>query len=197
MAFKQPFTTGSESITTFDFTERITGLGVQKYYLYQSKDVSTISYSLTETILQSQVATLDLAGVSPSTVSFDFDTPIFQIAQTTSGSARFTFDWAFTEGQAGQNAQGKIYIRHWDGTTETDLGSAQTKQGLGSSGDTESMVIPLTKKHFAVGDILRVTVEVTYTGTAGAPNGAFVVGTNPEATDGDLTTLYMPWETID
>lgn len=58
----------------------------------------------------------------------------------------------------------KIIIKHYDGSTETSLGSAQgvTHSLIGDNNGyyRDNILISLTEKRFARGDILRVTVEL-------------------------------------
>lgn len=77
-----------------------------------------------------------------------------------------------TGGGPDPTTQGQAYhivkIRHYDGTTETDLGSGKTEtfditEGALDDFSTESsrqtLILDLTRQLFKPGDILRVTVE--------------------------------------
>lgn len=88
-----------------------------------------------------------------------------------------------------------IKIIHYDGTTETTL---VTVQGLehtrtGGNGDTtDTLTGTITSKHFKIGDILRVTVELWAKESADhANNKCFLYY------DGTTTYVQIPYSRLD
>lgn len=50
-------------------------------------------------------------------------------------------------------------VVHYDGTTETTMGTAQSTTEATSATFTETIQMTLTNKHFKIGDTLRITLE--------------------------------------
>jgi len=167
----------------YNFEDIAAGFGEITYYLFSWDDDGTIKYGLTKDIIDSA----DPAEKRSSAGDLDFDSPTFRLPKILQGTATFTFMGANQDqGGGGNPFKPIIKVMHWDGTTETQIGSDINGGGLGASGTavkkwTLRANLPRTK--FRKGDLLRINVSwVTVT-----PDEA-ELGFSPTDQDGDFLT---------
>lgn len=148
----------------YNATDVITGRSFQTLYLGATTVTTpTIGYHLTGYTWD---ATPPNTAYTPSGdgVTFrkdgdtDFDITVNKHISI-EGTAIMNFSWQLT---TTGNSQTYIIVkmRKYDGTTETDLGSATTVTQVNNGNVRESLPISIAKTHFKVGDIMRVTVEL-------------------------------------
>ena len=95
----------------------------------------------------------------------------------------------------------KIWVRHWDGTTETPLADVTTSEVTAPSGSTNSLVMcvemDVARTHFAAGETLRITVKTQnqsgtgYMGWGHDPKDRNDPGGNKVIEDGDTTQMAV------
>ena len=160
------FNTVGGSVVTFTWTEFASNTG---YQVFNLADAAGSLYFLT-----TQTPYSDL-GYSTGVIDTDFDI-LIQKAITTRGDAIITVPLMHHNNTGGaKNIQTKttVTVRHWDGTTETGLGTddnTETSPAMAAAGTEEfiqTFKITLTEKHFAEGETLRVTIATDNTGTTG------------------------------
>jgi hypothetical protein len=161
------FSTTSPVLATFSFQDIRAGEGLVAYYPATTQVDATTGYILTSdssTYSNDETVAVTLTNEASyiKALDLDFDTSIFQLTQTFEGTCNITFSHSITGGNQG-NTYLIFKIRKWDGTTETEIAEVQTENINSSLGDKEitgltKVTIPRT--NFAVGETLRLTMEV-------------------------------------
>ena len=161
---------GERDLVSYDYIDVAEGTGIIVFYGYNSVSGATTTYGLTtESIYSNDLqtnGTSTTAGFSLC-LDLDFDLSKFNSPRNMLGTAIATLGIGGTgaASQAGE-VYGKVKLRHWDGTTETEIASAQTETFAVATGDGSAedyCNIPLVIDelvHFKKGEILRATVEV-------------------------------------
>ncbi len=216
MVLQQKYQTQPSAIASFDSTDLAEGTGIVIYN--GAKDQS--GYILTRNQVYSDnvndgtdqqgITTISALTTSNSFVQMldlDFDL-VFNVPRIINGKfyANLPLGSIATEQREWYAI---VTIKHYDGTTETVIGTVQSATNLnggGSTGSEMSLVsVDLTKKQFKATDILRITVEV-WGKVSGAVNLYVGLGHDPKnrndpnttfktIEDGDDTTLlfYVPF----
>ena len=195
------FTTASQQLVNFNFTDVIQGTGFIVYNLFNTNEEGTVNYGLTTRTIRpdekdGQITIATTGGNTPlqKDLDLDFDL-VFNIPQTIKGKWFFTGLAAGAHSGIGTHTTFYIIkIRKWDGTTETEIDSAQSQTySVGTSGVLEEdMAVQgdiTSSVHFNKGDTLRVTVETWSDSTNGT--GAYGILHNPPDTD-----ISEAWEGI-
>jgi hypothetical protein len=177
----------SGSIATYSYTDIAEGTGVVQFNLSTHQEEAVVGYFMTtNTIgandLSSSVATT--AGGFTKDGDFDFDV-VFNNFQKIKGKAYAEFEWGQNHNNtgAGQTSYIILRIRKYDGSTETEIASAQSESiSVGvlasmSQRSTLLMNIP-SRVSFSKGDILRLTVEVWTNDNTGL--GTVIVAHDPK-----------------
>ncbi len=161
------------AIATYDYVDISELTGVTIYLGINEEDSSAKGYFLSRTDMYSD-SLLTQTDASPGSTSdvlaldIDFDLK-FNAPQRIKGTFRANIPviWGDeTNGNEGGTIYVKYIVRHWDGSTETDLGTVTSKtSGTAVSMDTEQIMfnveVPVTTtKQFEAGDTLRLTVQV-------------------------------------
>lgn len=189
------FTTASQVLLNYNYTDIASGTGYITYFLLSSYNTST-SHMLDNNINYSQ----DIEFTSSTTTSTtfvkvsdtDFDLTEFKISQTIGGIASANMTIGIP---ASPQVEGYVIVkvRKWDGSTETDIASGQskTKASIGGTGGNllENIDVTIPKTLFSIGDVLRITIE----GWARSPDGINLAkvtyGIDPKNRDG---TVIIP-----
>lgn len=130
----------------------------KQYKLIRSDQSSGFTGSTSESSASIDVTTLTKVH------DLDFDLSIFQLPQTLKGDAIF-------RGRAGHSGLNTgnmqifliVQLRKWDGSTETDIVSEQTRTTTSTSASATNdfeVVITIPQTSFKRGETLRMTVEV-------------------------------------
>lgn len=169
----KPFTTASPINANFSYTDIAEGTGVVVFLGYASTDSSATTYSLSDKAVYSEplYTGATVTNVAPPTLQVepDFDVT-FNQAKRMKGKVKITATLGM--GSETVNAQCEGYIvaklRKWDGTTETEIGSA-TGATFSSDLPVDTYIVwktfnfeidVTTIVNFASGDTLRITLEL-------------------------------------
>lgn len=193
MVIKQPFTTVSQAIVSYDFTDLSNGSGVEFFYLYNTNDSVGFDYWLvSETSFKSDTAQTTVAAVGGGMTlagNFDFDFN-FEIPRDVIGLIHVNFSHVMVGNINGNHTSFIICkLFHFDGTTETQIGASvqsptRTSGGAGSWVSFQTALrinAGTTPIHFAASDTLRLTVEIWDDLSTG--NGTVGIGTDPAGRD--------------
>jgi hypothetical protein len=183
-------------IATFDFTDVASGTGYEVYYpMVYEDDINVLSPN----VLFSQVVTQEALNVTSTTetVQLDVDYDIlFNLPRVIKGKLLANIPMG-VEANSGDtyNWWVHVYVRKWDGTTETAIADTQGKRFLGQVLTTSTfkhfmnaIEVDCPQTNFAKGESLRVTITMTGYSTAGDFNVFF--GNDPldrDTIDGEDT----------
>lgn len=159
-------TPSAQAMATFPSTEIAEGTGIVSFFGADTEDNGTTTHFLTNNVIHS-----DQVGTSGTeTLDIDFDSAKFNFPKRMKGTFRAVVPlvWGLEASAAGGFIDCKVLVRHFDGSTETEIAS-NTKSRVGAVAATNDTVqdvfvieIPITTaKHFKKGEQLRVTVQVT------------------------------------
>lgn len=188
-------------IASYDWTDIAEGTGIVELYGATGELTGGEFYYLSENTEFSKTGatsgTISSSQNWEKGVDVDFDLPEFQFSKTLKGKGRCFAQWGYGSGSSvSGNSYVIIKVRKWDGTTETDLVSAQTQteaRGDVSGIDyfTGILEFDIPKTHFKRGDVLRLTVEVWGQNTESASNTVRILHNpkNAEVT-GNNTAQY-------
>jgi len=165
MVLPEPFSTASPVLANYDYFDIAEGTGVVIFYGAEHEEGGVKGYFLSNIPTYSNSV---MVRTNPTSTSYtklkdnDFDVT-FNTPKNINGKLRV----ALTLGSLITTATGYSYVivkaRHWDGTTETELGSGTTKT-LTASGAVDSVPtnteIDIDDVHFAAGETLRITIEL-------------------------------------
>jgi len=130
-------------------------------------------------------------------IDVDFDLTAFNAPQSIRGTAFFNFFMRVYWGGGGvTGAYAIVKVRKWDGTTETEIASAQTDTSAATSVTSQynfvCLPISITKTSFKPGEQLRVTIE----GWLKCANaGILKIGTDPMNRDGAVNYIVPSTDT--
>jgi len=182
-------------IASYDYLDIADGIGYVKYFACKDQ----AEYFLTRQTIPSDI--IELTGAvdgneTPAKLTLNFDVEM-KAPRTLKGRAYAAIPAIAQGGSTGagltHNVYYKVYFKHYDGSTETTLGSgtSATKTITGSSGQTlnhdEYLVVgaDCTQTDFAIGDKIRITLEI-YAWQSSATYGSYYVGIDPLG----RTTVY-------
>ena len=195
----QEFPTPSEAaIASFSFTDIAEGTGIVVFQGANSKEVTTSSYYLAQNILYSNngFTAGNTAGTSfVKVLDLDFDI-VFNMPQRIKGNVRanITFGAGLTNtAESGADVKAIMKVVHYDGTTETIIGTANSPAATGSNMggqvgeiDYETFnikAVVATSQHFKKGETLRIILEL--------------YGKRTGANEGTVRFLHDPKDRID
>jgi len=173
----QKYLNKPSALASFSYSDIAEGTGIQLFYFAQDAAGAHI-------LTQNQVtSTTKIEGGTNADFDDDYDLSAFNMPQTIRGKAMFSFH--FVVGAAAHGVLNSVYLRKWDGTTETEIVAASGSTFVHSGGaasyptDLVTMDVPLT--HFKKGEQIRVSVLLTVTA-----DDWIYYGTDPTA-EPDLT----------
>lgn len=175
------------SIASYNYTDIAEGTGVIEFYGATGElDSGAFYYLTTNQDYTKETTTSGDADYSLTTytkaVDVDFDLAEFNLPKDIGGTARSFI--SFWIGNGSTSLAGSVYvvvkIRKWDGTTETEIASAQGQTEAQPDVVTKNyhfsnIEIDVPRTHFNIGETLRITVEVWGISTD-ASEGAIEVG---------------------
>lgn len=178
MALNQPFTTASQAIASYNYTDIREGVGYQDYYLIESETSGGKDYHLTPRTDYSNSATKTSTGA----LDIDYDLSPFVLPQRMDGTALISLA---VHGTSSANPTFTVELYKWDGATETQIGSTVTYAPTLTAARMLYFPITLSNVNFAVGESLRLRVAQTATGVstgwgqdpAGRTDGSFTITT--------------------
>lgn len=204
MVVKVKFRKSPPFLVSYNWIDIADGTGVIQFYAFTSEDTSTIDHHLS-----AQVLTPSIGNTTGNTTDadwtlqedIDFDLTTFNITKTIEGTAVVNFPLLARgtgSGSFGSQVYVIVKIRKWDGTTETDLATAQTDmRATGTSASNRASInlqMPITKTVFNRGDTLRLTIEIWARRVGGSLSIAiWEVGHDPLNRDqGDFVAADYP-----
>jgi hypothetical protein len=158
MVMDREFTTASQTLANYTYSEIRSGTGFQDYFLIES-EINTAkdkSYHLTEqrdfsnSIIIQQTASFDL----------DFDLSPFTIPQTANGDCKINLNVA---GSSGDTTDLTAELYRVRGGVETQIGSTVLHRFTAAAAGYCYMLITVVNIQFAVGDILRLRLQKSST----------------------------------
>ena len=160
------FRSGGGIIFNFDWIDYAAGVGYKTYYGCASRTSGGTAYFLTDKEIDSTLSATGGAtssGAYAQLINQDFDLVFERPAQIGGGDALINCTWHLDTSDS--SAYCVITIYHYDGTTETSLGTATTATqsvagGGGAENHRECLKIAITDKKFNSGDTLRLTWEL-------------------------------------
>ena len=193
MALPTPFTTTSPLVFNIDYFDWAQGAGYKKYYLLGTEDTGGKKYSLTA---DSTITSPSTNYKTAATINLDFDLTFNAPVDIAAATATIEYMIGF----GGSMSNSTVWtIYHYNGTTETSLGTA-TASVSASANEWQSVAvqIPLTAKHFAAGDILRINANVTQshstTGLHYDPEGVISQTLKQGGAGTSSTSINIPFE---
>lgn len=151
-------TQGEVSVPTYNTFDVLIQKGILVVYGGDNNNNGTKEYLLSGNKFYSSVGETQTTGTTPTDIDFDV-----KLGQTILIDGDVIVNVPSRVQTAGSHtAVALVYIRKWDGTTETDLGSATSSIGK-TWGANESRVhclkIAISKQVIKSGETLRITLQ--------------------------------------
>lgn len=160
----------SQIIASYDFFDFASNVGYKTFYGFN--DVSG-SYALTTNTIYSEDIYSSITNGEELIFDITFNRPVDVAAADAIINYQFGFVTADTSEQRDFTATFTVY--HYDGTTETSLGSVIVDIAEGLQGNnwgyplaTSCGIVALTQKHFSPGNTLRLKLTMSES-TGGTP----------------------------
>jgi hypothetical protein len=154
------FRGGGGLTPTYSWVDYVQGIGYQRFYGVGSIISSGLTYFLsTKAIDASSQNGIYTSGIAGADLDIDFDITFAIPSIVTDGKAYIN---ASIYKEADAEAVMVVTIYHVSGVTETSLGTTTglNRTGAASHYYRECIPVTLTRKKFAVGDKLRVTIQL-------------------------------------
>lgn len=146
------FTTASQAVVSYNYTDIADGTGVQIFFANASKNNTGNIYFLNQT--QDDTSRITLNTLNGTNTNFDL-TP-FNLPRRVTGTAYILATIYNNSGTTTFTFQ----INKYDGTTETTIGTAVSEGvTVGISPRTVLLPVVLTDTNFEQGDILRLSIK--------------------------------------
>jgi len=190
-------------IFNVDYFDYLSGAGYKKFYLAGlTTTTGTNQYILTAD--NTIVADSDNSTIGGNGTDLDFDIEFNNPATIAAADALASFPTVMSSGNA-DYFNVTIKVIHYDGSTETELGTVtcDSDDGDPTIKRRKTCKLALTRKFFAVGDILRVNITISSSQAAGThytyidPSGHI---TDTDAAGGTSTSdfsINIPFEVND
>ncbi len=191
------FLTSSQTLASYDFIDIAEGTGVVQYYGAEN----SASYFLTANanIFSNLVLTTTQSSATTDTIQHDRDFDItFLLPKNLKGNVYVSVpSHILNNSGSSQTIQAyvKVYVRKWDGTTETAIANATSDtlntgniaNGANVQGAFGVSVAVNTLQHFKAGETLRITIE--YHGWSSVGSAKYTIGHDPQNRAEDM---YLP-----
>ncbi len=194
---------GGEVIQSFDFTDVISGAAIEQFTLGTTKQDTTETFVLGTNDFYSDTVehSVNVGGaVTPAVKQFDHDYDILvNIPRVMKGTALVNIPHSISAGAATAETYIIVKIRKYSAAAvETDIAQGQTSTITAAGGGTQKIqavqiVVPRT--NFAVGDTIRLTIEVWVENTSGAAED-IAYAHSPKNRDGTIITVAGMGTTI-
>ncbi len=172
----RPYQSIPSAIASYDYLDIAEGTGMRLFYLAQAVT--------TPVLVQNQTySSLNRIGGTSATYDWDFDLTAFNSQQYLKGTALISLGIRLMTST--HCSVDNVYIRKWDGTTETTIGTAAGSgfvHGTAPENRQDLIAITLTPTVFKKGEILRVSITFTVSADSGW------IGTSPT---GDPDATYF------
>ena len=190
------------AIASFDYADILTGTAYQHFYMGKVDAGDSDTYVLKGYTFFSEDENATFStSTSGLKLDYDFDADV-SIPQILEGDVFVSLLYGITTNTTpAPGVYAIVKIRKYDGSTETELGSATldtySDTTAGYKRATGSVAVPRTK--FAVGDIIRVTVEVYAVGSAGGGTGILYFdpkNSNPPSGESSIAECHIPFRIV-
>jgi len=182
------------AIVSYNYTDFAEGTGITTFYGFVSTtDAGNDEHLTTDSSMFSTVIeSVTSSGAGNAVHDADFDLNVFNMPQTLNGTAYVTFTFGGGSSSSNNNnVYANVTIRHWDGSTETDLVTDQSETIVVNNNNREKLVtMPLVipKTNFKKGETLRLNITVTCERAPHAGTRYARLGTDPRNRDGTYIT---------
>lgn len=189
---QQKYASQPEAIASYDYTDIADGTGVRNFYLTAEVN-TTESYKLTN---NSDVYsnTIEYAraskgnGAASKILDVDFDLTTFVTSQIIKGTALVSLGGYLVGDYGDTTGYYIVRVRKYSSSTESEVayGTSETfRPAAGGDKNTKvhGIYITIPETLYAVGDILRVTIE-GWVANAGAGTSYMTFGMDPMNRDG-------------
>ncbi len=181
------------AIASYNYTDVEDNTGVVIYYPFKGSDASAqinmMSAQADYTEEKGQGGDRD--GAVAEVMDIKFESGAFNVTRNVRGTALFRLPWGYTPKNSDEDLAGSwvITVYKYDGSTETSIATVTSRTYTTATGvqipyNSVSMIeLVLPKTNIAVGDVLRVRLQLSVgrtVGTAGA--SAWAVGYDPKDT---------------
>ena len=184
---------GELAVASYNFFDIADGTGVIEFY---PTEAATATSTFVQRLVNSTSHYSENNGVTTATGSLDIDFDVtFNRPQTLDGTMYVAIPIAAKASSGTITISVTLTIKHFDGTTETTLGTAQTSPVLSTTTTSEwvSQMIILTwdiaRTLFKAGDTLRITLTDTISGNGSQAIGHSPIGTQRTATGLEFNSL--------
>jgi len=156
----------SESaVASYSYTDVAEGTGVTVFNLVGATGDNILT---TQTVyadkIEEESAVTDTTSAYVKIFDVDYDLSAFNMPKTIEGTGLLNFS-QYGKGSGDETSWWyfTIVVKKYDGSTETTIGTVNSSTlsatGVHTTTNLELLPITLSQTHFAIGDILRVTVE--------------------------------------
>jgi hypothetical protein len=193
----------SSAIASYSYTDVAEGTGVVVYYLAAGHDGTNPVYFLTTNSSLGSMPQFSYKVLSGTIIDQKFDVT-FNMPKRIKGNIYADISTARRAGNNGYITV-EVTVYHYDGSTETSLGTATTTTPSNSTANSlprdcyVCLKIPIVLTKFKKGHILRVKLVATASNDSAASFGN-VIGHNPSGGNGGdslITTtqsaIYVPF----
>ncbi len=192
----QKFTTASPIIASYSYTDIAEGTGVQHFKGCVEGNSSGTNYFLSSAgdfysyMIDQKKADSARSDTSAKDYDLDFNLSEFNTPRIIRGTAIINYGFGIVRTTGIGTLRGYLIfkVRKWDGTTETEIASAQTSnidQNVnGTTIKSSCLLITIPETHFSKGDVLRLTMEAWIKAPTNDATGAIFVSHDPLNRDG-------------
>lgn len=186
MPLQKKFITQPTAIASYDSTDIAEGTGTIIFYGAQGELTGGAFNFLTRTVVPSRdqvTESAELGATDAMVLDLDFDLSPFNLPKTVKGTANISVPFALNGQSTICRGYVKAKLRHWDGTTETEIASATSDTVTKASGLHRAwflLKITVPRTHFKKGETLRLTIEVWGDDDAGAGWHHLYIGHDPK-----------------
>lgn len=195
------------AIASYNYSDVAEGTGILLLYGGKLQDSTSARHYLNQTAFRSSlnIATAntaldytentDIADAADFTIisglDLDFDLGEFNYPRDIKGTGYFSIPITTTVGSGGHEFYIIVKLRKWDGTTETEVASAQSGT-FSLLYQAYKLLIPMTVPlvHFERGTQLRITLEGYYKGTSPGNPNALRIWHDPKATVANTDIIF-------
>lgn len=193
------------SIVSYSFNDIAQGVSYVTFYGLASSVSGTIDYHLVTSNTLKSYPTGQQATVSSDTdvkeFDLDFDSSVLFLPMTMQGEAIVNVPIQNRPaGASNVTSYVIVYIRKWDGTTETTIVQAQSSEVTSTTTEEYTACVKLTvpRTHFKPGDYIRVTIE--YYARKSGSDGDMDIAHDPanrddtQVTDNTVIEINLPFK---
>lgn len=186
--------TGGSAVASYDQRDLANGTGITAFSLALASFSGSNTSILTQSTIYSHDAELSGSTSSTGLISdVDYDLTSFNLPQDIKGTAYVNIPNTLATGGGTGTSFLRVFLRKWDGTTETDIASAMSATLDCSSADrgrVHLISLPITTPvHFTTGETLRLTVQQYIPASTGTVRWAYGIDPKDRSTGVYMTNI--------